>query len=74
MTCPICRWETPTSNYRVRRDGKLYIYTANERPSEKSYPKILDIEKYNNKTMYREVHKCKNCLLEFEQTIIEEAK
>ena len=73
MTCPDCKWETPSTNYRFRKDNSLYIYKKDEQVKHSSYPKILELYfDWKNRRVYREVHRCPNCNFEFEQTIIEE--
>ncbi len=75
LICPDCKWEAPDRPYSMRRDGKVYIYQPNETPSEKAYPKILDLYiDWKGRSVFREVHKCKNCLFEFEQTRIVDIK
>ena len=72
MICPNCKWESPKTSYRFRKDGSLYIYKENEVVAHSSYPEILEMYfDWKSRKVYREVHKCPNCKFEFEQTIIE---
>lgn len=71
MICPDCKWETPDRPYKLRRDGKIYIYLPNEAVPDVAYPKILDkYTDWKGRLVFREVHKCSKCLREFEQTKI----
>lgn len=72
LICPDCKWETPLTSYRFRSNGDLYVYKETEVIAHSSYPKILDFYiDWKSRKVYREVHRCPNCKLEFEQTIIE---
>ena len=71
MICPDCHWITPTRPYRLRQNG-IYVYSEREALPVNYYPKILELYiDWKGRKVYREVHKCPNCLFEFEQTIIE---
>lgn len=73
MICPDCKWETPTTKYRFRKNGDIYIYKNTEQVKHSCYPKILEVHfDWKNRRIYREVHKCPSCNFEFEQTILEE--